>query len=243
MSIFADVQKLEPGDHVVLFELDATEIDGPLLRFHGYTQIGPIYWQGEEYSPWAIQIEGTGSSGDSQQPSPTLTVSNIGVDASGETVNGVVSALCSAFDDLINSKVIIHETLGKYLDAANFPEGNDTADPEAELPINVLYVEQKLSEDNIQVQFVLNGILSFDGVMLPRRSIVSSVCPWIWIGGYRGSYCQYTGTAYFKEDNTPTENASEDVCGGRVSSCKLRFGENNTINYGGFPAADSTAIG
>ncbi len=43
-SIYSDVQKLEPGALVDLFELDGTPIGGSLLRFHGYTQLGPLTW-------------------------------------------------------------------------------------------------------------------------------------------------------------------------------------------------------
>ena len=41
-SIYADVQKLEPGAEVVLLELDGTMIGGSVLHFHGYTQVGQI---------------------------------------------------------------------------------------------------------------------------------------------------------------------------------------------------------
>lgn len=43
-SIYADVQSLEPGALVDLFELDGTSIGGSLLRFHGYTQLATLTW-------------------------------------------------------------------------------------------------------------------------------------------------------------------------------------------------------
>ena len=36
MNITADVQKLEPGNKVQLIEVDGSEFDGPILRFHAY---------------------------------------------------------------------------------------------------------------------------------------------------------------------------------------------------------------
>ncbi|MFP9058864.1 phage minor tail protein L, partial [Enterococcus faecalis] len=72
MGIYSDVQTLEVGALVELFELDATEIGGQVLRFHGYTQVGPIWWQGQQYDPWAIRAEGFEQVGEGQQPSPTL---------------------------------------------------------------------------------------------------------------------------------------------------------------------------
>jgi lambda family phage minor tail protein L len=54
----AEVQKLEPSAEVVLFELDITSIGGSILRFHGYTQIGVITWQGNEFTAWPIEATG-----------------------------------------------------------------------------------------------------------------------------------------------------------------------------------------
>ena len=70
MGINADIQKLEPGALVELFELDASGIGGEVLRFHGYMQVGPIFWQGQRYEPWAIQAEGFEQVGEGQQPRP-----------------------------------------------------------------------------------------------------------------------------------------------------------------------------
>lgn len=80
MPITADIQKLEPGALVELFELDASEIGGAVQRFHGYMQVGAIHWQGKQYDPWSIQAEGFEQVGEGQQPSPTLRVGNIGQD-------------------------------------------------------------------------------------------------------------------------------------------------------------------
>lgn len=49
--ITADVQGLSLDGDIKLYELDATEIGGDVLRFHGYPQAGPIYWRGDEYAP------------------------------------------------------------------------------------------------------------------------------------------------------------------------------------------------
>ena len=70
MGINADIQNPEPGALVELFELDASGIGGEVLRFHGYMQVGPIFWQGQRYEPWAIQAEGFEQVGEGQQFSP-----------------------------------------------------------------------------------------------------------------------------------------------------------------------------
>lgn len=117
--VYADVQKLEPGEEVHLFELDATSItgggSGDILRFHGYTQVGDITWQGKEYTGWPIQAQGFERTTD-QQPVPTLAVGN---------VDGSITALCLSYQDLLGAKLTRHRTFGKYLDAVNFGGTND----------------------------------------------------------------------------------------------------------------------
>ncbi|WP_144630266.1 phage minor tail protein L [Bordetella genomosp. 13] len=238
MPITADVQRLEPGALVRLFELDATGIGGDVLRFHGHAQSGPIWWQGQQYDPWAIEARDFQRTGEAQQPSPTLAVGNIGQDGQGNPVPGVISALCLALDDMVGAVLTVRETLGQYLDAANFPDGNSSADPVQELPTEVWIVEQKTSESAELVEFELANSLSFDGRQLPGRQIVANMCPWLWIGGYRGPYCQYTDNKYFDAMDNMVTDPALDKCGGRVTSCKRRFGEYAVINFGGFPAAD-----
>ncbi|MFX4794195.1 phage minor tail protein L, partial [Acinetobacter baumannii] len=49
--------------------------------------------------------------------------------------------------------------------------------------------------------------------------------------------CGYTGAAMFTEKDEPTDNPALDRCGGRLRSCRLRFGENKPLPFGGFPAS------
>ncbi|CAB3665978.1 phage minor tail protein L [Achromobacter sp. SIMBA_011] len=238
MGIYSDVQKLEVGALVELFELDATAIGGQVLRFHGYTQVGPIWWQGQQYDPWAIRAEGFELVGEGQQPSPTLSVGNIGQDDKGKPVVGVISALCVHLDDLVGARVVVRRTLGKYLDAVNFPQGNPTADPQEELPQEVWLVQQKTAETAEVVEFSLSSALDFNGQKLPDRPIIAGVCSWLRKGGYRGPYCGYTGSRMFDLDGKPVSDPTLDRCSGLMSDCKKRFGEYEVINFGGFPSAD-----
>lgn len=238
MGIYSDVQKLEVGALVELFELDATAIGGQVLRFHGYTQVGPIWWQGQQYDPWAIRAEGFELVGEGQQPSPTLSVGNIGQDDKGKPVVGVISALCVHLDDLVGARVVVRRTLGKYLDAVNFPQGNPTADPQEELPQEVWLVQQKTAETAEVVEFSLSSALDFNGQKLPDRPIIAGVCAWLRKGGYRGPYCGYTGSRMFDIDGKPVSDPTLDRCSGLMSDCKKRFGEYEIINFGGFPSAD-----
>lgn len=237
MSINADIQKLEPGGIVVLFELDATEIGADIQRFHGYAQTTSIWWQGNEYLPWAIQAEGFELTGDGQQPAPVLSVGNIGQDADGNQIPGIISALCIAFEDLLGAKLIRHRTLVQYLDAVNFPEGNSESNPDEHMPDDIYYVEQKTSETSETVQFELRSALDLSNEMLPGKQIIAGVCWWARGNGYRGPYCGYAGAAMFDKDGNPVTDPQLDECGGGVSDCKKRFGEWEVLNYGSYAAA------
>ncbi|AHG39728.1 tail protein [Pseudomonas syringae CC1557] len=141
MSLITQLQRLEPGADILLFELDGSDYGADVLRFHGHaiphtsdelTAAGadvdqlpakPIYWQGEEYSAWPVQLDGVEANSDGTAVRPTFAAGN---------VNGRITALCLAFEDLLEFKLTMRHTLGQYLDAENFPAGNPDADPTQE---------------------------------------------------------------------------------------------------------------
>lgn len=227
MTVSEDVQKLEPGALVELFELDASEIGGDVLLFHANTTQGLIFWQGREFSPWPMEASGFEITGD-QQPVPKLAVGN---------ANGSISAMCIYLDDMVGAKLTRYRTFARYLDAANFPEGNPEADPDEQFAPDIWFIERKSAEAREAVEFELASALDFGGVQLPRRQIIQNRCLWLSIGGYRGPYCNYTGPAVAERDGTPTGNMAMDRCGGLVRDCKLRFGSDGVLNFGGMPAA------
>lgn len=231
MTLFADIQTLQPGAWVELFELDARPITGggagDVLHFHGYTQLGPITWQGIAYEPWPVETRGFRLDPE-QPPVPTLSAGN---------VDGRMTALCLAYQDLVGARLTRRRTLGRYLDAVNFPGGNATADPEQEVAPELWFIERRSAEDKTQVTWELSSPMDFGNRQLPRRQIVANVCSWLAIGGYRGPNCGYTGPAVATADDTPTNDPSLDRCGGRISSCKMRQWPNDELPYGSFPAA------
>ena len=64
--------------------------------------------------------------------------------------------------------------MAKYLD------GQPEADPDEHFPIEIWYVEQKLSENNEYVEFELSSALDFSGKQLPglikRRAAERQLC-------------------------------------------------------------------
>lgn len=243
MNITADVQKIEPGNKVQLIEVDGSEFDGPVLRFHAYNlphtpeeieqskgdiKPKPIWWQGNEYGAWPYEIEGMAKNSDGSPARPSLKVANI---------DGLISSLCLQFDDMVQAKVIIYETFSHYLDAKNFPDGNPTANPD-ECFKQVYYIDRKTNEiAGESVDFELSSPFDLQGVMIPVRQI-HNLCYWCMKGDYRsGNGCSYSGNKYFDERGNPVDDPALDSCGGLISDCKKRFGENEPLDFGGFPAA------
>ncbi|WP_273967981.1 phage minor tail protein L [Enterobacter cancerogenus] len=243
MSLNADYQKLEPGSEVRLFEVDGSAFGvGEILRFHAYNiphteqeilaaggdeaklPAKSIWWQGEEYSAWPCQIEGIETSTDGNSAQPKLSVANL---------DSSITALCLAYDDMLQAKVTIHDTLAKYLDAKNFPDGNATADPTQE-KLKVFYIDAKSSETNEVVEFTLSSPMDLQGLMIPTRQL-HSLCTWCIRNKYRtGDGCDYAGTRYFDKHNIPVDDPSLDECNGTLTACKLRHGEDNELPHGGF---------
>lgn len=406
--ITADIQQLEPGGRVTVFELDASSVGADQLWFHQHLQAGVIWWQGQQYGAWPIEATGFARTSD-QQPAPRLRVGN---------GDGRIGAMCRIYDDLVGARLIRRQTLVKYLDASNFPgenrirwsvspadrwtvEGggqrvalpavtidgvtfypasigsngltwhrltvpsntgmvagtsviftflfafgtsgnvrlsvrnttaatdsiiigsnisdlriwqvtagpmqilsvtakgggvvqlvalmtfdaagswtasigpnttvvgataiaygiqaefanapqgffvptqaqiivggfNPTADSNEHFEDEIWFIERKVAETKEMVEFELATAIDLNGEVLPGRQIMSNVCTWLLRGGYRGPYCSYTGSAYFDINDNPVSDPGQDVCAGLVRSCKRRFGDNNEIPYGGFPAA------
>ena len=226
-TIAEELQKLDPSAIVTLFEIDATTVGGTLYRFHsGLNEVlGNIVWQGNTYTAFPIVASGFEWNGKGQLPRPKLQVSNVA---------GTITALVVAYDDLAGVKVTRIRTLAKYLDAVNFTGGiNASADPTAEFPRDVFYIDRKSAETRDMVEFELASAMDLAGVMLPCRQVIQNYCPWV----YRGAECGYTGTAYFDTNDASVPTLAQDVCGKRLSSCKARFGTYAALPYGGFPAA------
>lgn len=245
MSLHSDYQKLEAGSSVRLIEVDGSSFGVPeILRFHAYDihhtpeeitaangddsklLAKSIWWQGVEYKAWPYQVTGIDTSTDGSSAAPKLSVANL---------DSSITALCLAYDDLLKAKVTIHDTLAHYLDAKNFTEGNPKADPLQE-KIKVYYIDAKNAESNTEIEFTLSSPMNLDGLKLPTRQM-HSMCTWCIRGKYRsGDGCDYAGGKYFDKFGNQVDDPSKDECSGLLSTgCKVRFGEDEQLPFGGFP--------
>ena len=235
----SELQKINPSSIIELFELElSTTLHGTstTYRFHpGINDVGSghqnIIWNGNQYTKLPIEVEGFEYNAESGSlPRPTITVANL---------LGSITAILldvnttTAGNDLTGAKFTRIRTLARYLDNDNFDGDNPfgTPDTTAEFPKEIYYVARKVSEGRDVVQFELAASFDLAGVRAPKRHCSQNLCPWI----YKGSECTYSGTDYFNENDESVDDAADDVCGKKLSSCEARFGENNALPFGGFP--------
>lgn len=224
-TIESEIQSLSPSALITLFVIDMTNIaPGEILYFHsGITQANqPIVWQGVTYYPLPIEAEGFELTSKGTLPRPKLRVAN---------VDGMFSVEVRDKDDLVGCKLIRKRTYARFLDAVNFPGGNAEADPNQHFEDDMWIIDQKVTENRYVIEWELASALDIAGVMLPSRQMIQNTCVW----KYRGEGCGYTGTQYFDELDQPVSSASDDKCGKRVRSCRLRFNGANQTPFGGFP--------
>ena len=227
MPIAADIQSLNPGAIITLFELDATSLGDSVYRFHAGTNelYNSVVWQTNTYTPMPIEASGFELSTQGTLPRPVLRVANI---------TGVLGALVHSLNDLVGAKITRKRTLVKYLDAVNFTGGvNPTADSTQYFNDEIFFINRKVNENKVFIEFELASALEVNNVKLPRRQIVANLCQWT----YRSAECSYAGGAVADANDNPTAALATDVCGKRVTSCKLRFGSFATLPFGNFPGS------
>lgn len=219
MSFNNQIQKDTVQGFITLYELDARKLGGEIYRFHGHND-GVITWQGQDFTPIAIKADGLEMRSDGKASTPRLTVAD---NING--MQGAVSALCRLYDDFAHAKLTITYTLAEYL---NSPDAENYRQQE-------WYIEQKTAENPTSgvVEFELSNPVDFAGQKIPVRQI-TTYCNEAVCGRYRGEVCGYTGTARFTIDGRPTDDPTQDKCGGSLSDCQMR---NNEDRFCGFPAA------
>ena len=232
-SVYEELATLAPNAIIELFELEliaALHGASDTYYFHAGTNAavtGNIVWNGNTYIRLPIQAEGFEYNNTGTLPRPTLSVANLG---------GEISALllaANAFtpgNDLGGAVVTRIRTLKKYLDS------EATADPHAKFPDEVWYIDRKSAETRDVVQWELASKFDLAGVMLPKRQIIANICQW----QYRSSECGYTGSSYWNASDQVVGTLSQDRCGKRLSSCKLRFGATAELPFGSYPGAGLT---
>lgn len=194
------------------------------LHFHSGTNeiAGSVVWQGVIYTPWPLKGSEFATPSQGSPARPKLQVGNFG---------GTITALCRQYEDLLWAKLKRRRTLVKYLDAVNFADGNPTANPAEEYPVETWFITRKVNETPAAIEFDLGSPLDLQGVKLPRRQVVAGTCLW----AYRSGECGYAGGPVADYANNPTSDPAKDQCSRTMTGCKLRHGQFAELPIGSFP--------
>jgi hypothetical protein len=104
----------------------------------------------------------------------------------------------------------------------------DTSDHTAFFADDIFFIDRKVAETKIMIEFELAPAWDVEGIRLPKREIVQNTCLW----KYRDGNCPYNGTKYYNKEDEPIENImvagvttnlNSDVCAKKLKSCELRF--------------------
>ena len=233
-SVYEELSKLAPSAIIELWSVHlSNDLHGSsdVYRFHNGCNAdinGNIVWDGNQYVRQPIQADGFEYSSGGQLPRPTLTISNAD---NTMTALLIVVNTTTAGNDLCGAEVRRIRTLKRFLD------GEAAADPNAQWPMEIWYVDRKSSENRNVVQFELASKLDLPNIKIPKRQLIGNICQW----AYRSGECGYTGSNYWDANDNVESSLANDRCGKRVGSCKLRFGENNPLPFGSFPSAGRSA--
>lgn len=255
-----ELLRLEPTAVIDLFEVHLTQdINGAdlVLRYHaGLNGISEtIKFDEQSYPAVPVEVDGFEFTTKGTLPRPTLRVAN---------VNDAISSLLLSYN-LLGAKVQRIRTFVKFIDVSNFNqqvqftkeadvEGllttedddplimetfNDSADPQAKM-VETWYVDRIASENLQFAEFELAPKIDLTNLQLPRRTI-EDACPWRYRGVQEGTGpgCTYKGDSCFTaaDDALPDRDFANDVCGKRLSSCRLRFPGKKRLPFGGFIGA------
>ncbi len=179
-ATFSDLQSINPSAIIELFTLQLSNtLHGAttVYRFHAGSNLnanGKIIWAGNEYLRFPIQATGFAFQ-QGQLPRPKIIISN---------ATGLISAILLSVNetttgnDLTGATVTRIRTLAKFIDAANFADGNNpTADNTAEFPQEIYSIDRKSTENREVVEFELAAPTDLAGVRIPGRQCTRSDFP------------------------------------------------------------------
>jgi lambda family phage minor tail protein L len=196
-NLYGEIFSLTPSAPITMFEIDIEQVafdrgisiknSEKIFRFHNnIAQVrNNIIWKGNTYYAAAIKAEGFETNGRGTLPTPRMTMAVREEDA------GLLTHFKSRVDELgglVGAKVTRIRTLAKYLDRENFVNNiNNDADPNAEWPRDIYFIDRKSLENKSTIQYELASILDIEGIKLPFRMVVATRC----VATYRGEGCLY----------------------------------------------------
>ncbi|WP_321829742.1 phage minor tail protein L [Thalassovita sp.] len=232
-------------EDIELYTVDATAFGGgqyhftpaPVLADDG-SRVAPTFG-GITYTVVPMESEGWDwSSGELPKP---LVRFHIAQEVGNlDSRVAALFALLEQFDDLVGAKAYRTITKRRFLD-----DGSDP-DPSAHMGVEVYEIVQKAAQQPTLLEMRLSSALDVEGVMLPAGQILSR-CRFRYRvpdgqGGFSMRSCQYAGASMFDAQGNPVADPALDRCGKQLSDCRLRFGETETLPFGGFPGAGRIGV-
>jgi lambda family phage minor tail protein L len=234
MSFTANTQSLNPGEQVTLYRLDATKAKAGIHYFaQADKNSAGVTFGGQTYNPIDIKVSDFQTNAGGVLPTPKMQIGNS---------DDVMQGLVNTFGDLCGCELRRVRTFRRFLDGEVEQDGTAYVGPD------VFRVERKSDENEVYIEWELSAAIDQEGKMLPGRQYLRDVCtlryriydptnPLAHPDGFvypAVNPCPYTGAACFTSDGAATATAT-DACGYKVADCKLRFGADASLPFGGFP--------
>ena len=227
----ATKQSLEPGVLVELFILDASKIVGSESISYFVSKAkanASVNFGGKSFVPIDIEVKGFEWNSRDKFPRPKIRISN---------VNRFGGRLLEQYKDLVGAKLTRMRTFSQFLD-----DGEDP-DFESRFPDDLFYVDKKISQNPIFIEWELVSSVDQAGRLLPRRQALQDYCshtyrrwnPETEEFEYDGVSCPYVGTRYYNLVDNEVLDPAQDSCAKHLSSCRRRFA-NSATGFGQFAA-------
>lgn len=227
-TIESAVQEFSPGNLVELYVVDLTVLGGGITRWANSAHASTaITFDGDIYTPIALEAEGFEWNGRGAIPTPTIRLF---------PSDGIKAAML-AYGDLIGGKITRIKTFSRFLD------GQPDANPDERFPDEVYFFEQKTQFDKNVVEWSLSSVLDQEGVMIPKVLFLKDICQlkyrryngtgFDYVASIDGG-CPYNGASYYDVDGNVV-TMGLDKCGKRLTECKRRFGDYAVLPFMAFP--------
>jgi lambda family phage minor tail protein L len=182
-----------------------------------------VRFDGEVYTHIDIKRSGFEKRTEGTQPRPRIEVADVG---------GVVTGLIASVGDLSGAVLTRRIVFSRHIDSGEDPDSSQIWSDRETWVVS----RKSKARPMHSIEFELAAPSDIQNHTIPFGRVERNLCRW----RYLGTRCGWTREAgfMFKRDGTPTADAGEDVCGLRLSDCKLRHGaKGDPLRIGSFPGA------
>lgn len=207
----SEASSLQASSLITLWELDLGDLandrgivfnnNDPIFRFHNNLKLvtNDIIFQGNKYQICPLEAEGFEINSKGTLPTPILRISTVD---EGVPLLAALKDQIRSFGDIIGCKVTRRRTFAKFLKLSNFNVDNALyghpydGDDLIEFPPDIYFINRKTKENKLIIEYELASIMDLEGIVLPRRTIISKRCNFT----YRGEGCNYEYSSRKNDD-------------------------------------------